>query len=703
MPTVIRGDIQGLRAVAVLLVIGSHAGVGIVPGGFVGVDVFYVISGFLISSLLYREVQAGGRFSLTAFWARRARRILPAATVVVLATVLASLVWLSLVDARQVAVDALWAAAFGANVRFAQQGVSYFAQDTDTSPLQHYWSLAVEEQFYVAWPLLLLGALMVHRAVRRRSARSARGAHGGSLPRRTVLVILLLLTAASLTWSVLQTGAQPESAYFSTFTRAWELAVGAMIALLPVRRLGALGARGASVLAATGVAAIVAAAVLFTEQVAFPGYAALLPVAGAAMVLVAGIACSSTATARLLATRPPRLVGDWSYSLYLWHWPVLVLAQSGFGRELTVLERVLAVLLTFGLSALTFELVEKPFRQGRAARVLVRRRGLLLYPVCLALVAGSAASAWAWTDARGGERGDNPAITVGDAQEPSTEALVQASVQAAHDQRDVPSDLTPDVLDVRDSIADVGDCDYTENVRRLCARGDVEGERTVVVIGDSHARAWIPAFDKIAESGASGGWRAFYLVKPQCVAARVALATPDDAAPFTDCADFQEWTIEQVRALAPDLVVVASSPPVNGLLQGDRRVNTVAGMTPLLDEGYDALFSRLSRAAQRVVLLRDVPKSSSDPATCLTTGTPTMATCMFRPEERSRMLGDVGVASALAAGAEVVDPTPWLCWQGECPVVIGGTLSYRDTDHITTEYAASLAGSLGTALGMLPG
>ncbi|MCY7396059.1 MAG: acyltransferase [Nocardioides sp.] len=694
MPRELRGDIQGLRAVAVLTVIGAHAGATFLPGGFIGVDVFYVISGYLISRLLYREVLLSGRLSLSRFWARRARRILPAATVVTLATVVCSLLWFSLVDARRVVVDALWASVFAANVNVAQQGVSYFAQDSGPSPLQHYWSLAVEEQFYVVWPLLLLGCLLLHRVVRRHRTEQPR------LPRRTLFLLLLAVAVASFTWSVVQSAAQPESAYFSTLTRTWELAVGAMIALVPPGTTRRLGARTASLLATVGLVAVAAAAVLYSERVAFPGYAAALPVAGTAMLLLAGSSRTPTGAARLLSTRVLRTVGDWSYSLYLWHWPVLVLGEHAVGRDLGVLERVLAVALVFGLSALTYRLVEVPVRDGRPARTLRQRRALLLYPVCLALVATTTGSAWLWTGYRGAESGDDPAITVEGNPQPSTEALVQASVQAARDQRQVPSNLTPDVLALRDSIADVGRCDYTDDLRRLCPRGDVDGDRTMVLIGDSHARAWIPAFDRIA---VAEGWRTFYLVKPQCVAAHVSVATIDDARPFTECAAFQDWSVDQVRALDPDLVVVASSPPVNGVLEGTRRVTTVEGVVPLLAQGYDDLFTTLSAGAADVVLLRDVPKSGSDPATCLTTGSPDMGTCMFQPEERSRVLGDVAVDSARAAGARVVDPTPWLCYQDECPVVIGGTLSYRDADHLTTEYAATLSDSLGRALEMTAG
>ena len=160
--------------------------------------------------------------------------------------------------------------------------------------------------------------------------------------------------------------------------------------------------------------------------------------------------------------------------------------------------------------------------------------------------------------------------------------------------------------------------------------------------------------------------------------------------------------ISQVAELQPDLVVVATSPPVNGVFDGKKRITAVDGITPILRQGYDDLFLSLSQYAQQVALIRDVPKSPDDPATCLSTGSPSLGDCMFEPVERSTVLGDVAVDSAVGSGIEVVDPTPWLCYQGECPIVIGGTLSYRDTDHITTEYAANLWAELGTALHMLP-
>jgi peptidoglycan/LPS O-acetylase OafA/YrhL len=696
----LRGDIQGLRAVAVLVVIAAHAGVPFLPGGFIGVDVFYVVSGYLIAGLLYREVMVTGSISIGAFWGRRARRILPAATLVTIATVGASLIWLSLLDARQVVVDSLWATAFAANIHFAAIGTDYFAHGQPPSPLQHYWSLAVEEQFYVAWPLILLFCLLVARVVRRRPVLQ----NVERLPRATVVTVLVAISLASFAWSIHQTVASPTTAYFSTFTRAWELGVGTLMALVAPSAVRQLSRRSLELVAGVGAFAVAGSCVVISDRTPFPGIAAALPVAGTALLLLAGSASTSTLVGKLLRLRPMRTIGDWSYSLYLWHWPLLIIPAEALHRGLSPLERLLAVATAFVFSGLSYTFVESPFRIGRPAHRLHRSRALLLYPVSALLVVATTAGAWAWTGYRGGEHGHTPAIAAdsGDLQasgEDHTLALVRASVTAARDKMSIPSNLTPNLLNLRNSVANVGACDYTHNVRKLCQAGDPNGTRTLVVIGDSHARAWIPAFDRISQVGR---WQAYYLVMPQCTAAHVEIASTESDDPFTDCSEFQTWVIQQVQALHPDLVVVASSPPVNGVFVNGKRVTSVAGITPALRAGYDDLFFQLAEYADQVALIRDVPKSPDDPATCLGTGSPNLSSCMFTPVERSTELGNVAVASAEAANIEVVDPTPWLCWQGECPVVIGGTLSYRDTDHITTEYAANLWAELGRALHMLP-
>ena len=319
-----RDDIQGLRAIAVLTVIASHAGVPFVPGGFVGVDVFFVISGFLISQLLFREVEKSGRVSIPGFYARRARRILPAATLVTIATLVASAIWLSAIGLVEVVKDSLWAVFFAANIHFAAVGTDYFAAEEPPSPLQHYWSLSVEEQFYLVWPALLLVLVLV---ARRRA-----------LPKRLVFGVLLAVTVASFVWSVVSTSSDPLAAYFSTPARAFELGLGALIALVASEVAARWSALVRGLVCGGGLALIAVACVFYGDETPFPGWAAAVPVVGSALVLLAGAGGTAHEGAvqplpiRALGVLPMRTVGDWSYSLYLWHWPVLIIAQRMAGR-----------------------------------------------------------------------------------------------------------------------------------------------------------------------------------------------------------------------------------------------------------------------------------------------------------------------------------------------------------------------------------
>ena len=696
-PSRFRADIQGLRAIAVLVVIADHAGIGPLHGGFVGVDVFFVISGFLISSLLFGEVARSGTLSITGFYARRARRILPAATLVTLVTLATSVALLSLIEARQVARDSLWVTFFAGNVHFASLGTDYFSKDEPPSPLQHYWSLSVEEQFYVVWPLLLLVSVwLVSRLVP--DVRRVR------LLRRGVLLPLLVVGCAlSLGYSIAHTASAPTSAYFSTATRAWELAIGALVALVAPWFATRFGAGLRTALLAGGFAAVSAACLLYSPETPFPGSAALLPVLGAAALLLAGTSTSPTLSHRLLGVRPLRVVGDWSYSLYLWHWPVLIIATRLTG-PLTTTQTAMALALVFALSAASYTWVETPFRTGRR---LTPRRSLLLYPVSVALVAGGFAASHgvtAWELERGGDR---PAISLGDfgvAHESRIEldrdpalALVQASVIAARHDMAIPSELTPNPLTLRGDNPDVSDCDYYAGSTDLCPRGDQTAGRSIVVVGDSHGRMWIPAIEQI---GTEQGWTVYFLVKPHCTAAYVSIDHAGDRKPWPECTDFHDWTREQIAALDPDLVVVASSMFNKTLFVGDEKVTGDDRIAELTGGGFEDLFRVLRPLTDRLVLIRDVPMGPRDPSTCLTTEGNDLGDCLFRPAARSTAIANESVAAAERVGVDVVDPTPWICWGGACPLVIGSTVTYRDIDHLSSTFVATLTDRLAAALGL---
>ncbi|GAB2581591.1 hypothetical protein Aab01nite_58700 [Paractinoplanes abujensis] len=354
-----RPDIEGLRAVAVVLVVLFHAGVPGVGGGYIGVDVFFVISGFLITSLMMREVRETGGLSLIDFYARRARRILPAAALVLVTTLLASYHWLGFLRGDEIAEDVAWSALFAANFRFGEAGVDYLASQDAASPVQHFWSLAVEEQFYFVWPAAIV--LLIWLGFR-----------------WAIGYWLTAAVAASLAYSMWLGGTW---SYFSPATRAWELGAGCLLALI-AHRLDRIPHRIATAMAGVGLSLIVIAAFTFDETTPFPSYAAGLPVIATVLVL-AGRGDS------VLGRWPLVWLGRLSYSFYLWHWPVLIGAEQAYEGTLTAGTRALLVLGSLGLAVVTYFGLENPIRRNvhlRRSQVLTLSLAAWLIVTPLAVV-----------------------------------------------------------------------------------------------------------------------------------------------------------------------------------------------------------------------------------------------------------------------------------------------------------------------------
>jgi peptidoglycan/LPS O-acetylase OafA/YrhL len=351
-----RPDVQALRALAVLLVVLNHAHVPGLGGGYIGVDVFFVISGFLITGLLTREQDRTGRISILKFYGRRMRRILPAAALVLIVTVVASYHWLGYIRGAHTAEDAEWSSVFLANFHFASVGTGYLHATDAPSTLRHFWSLAVEEQFYVVWPALFLVL--------------------GKLKRFRIEIVGLIIVA-SYVFSIVYTGRDATDAYFSPLARACELAAGAMLALL-APRLKKMPRNLGVALSVAGMAGIIATAFAFTENTVFPGAMVAVPVLATGLVLAGGEAAQIGA----YNVKPIQLVGLWSYSLYLWHWPVLTIAEENLGHVPAAWIRLLLVAGSVGLAAATYYLVENPIRNAR----LLRRRAVVSIALGVALI-----------------------------------------------------------------------------------------------------------------------------------------------------------------------------------------------------------------------------------------------------------------------------------------------------------------------------
>jgi peptidoglycan/LPS O-acetylase OafA/YrhL len=666
-----------LRAVAVLLVVLYHCGVSLLGGGYVGVDVFFVISGFLITGVLMREVTATGRISIVGFYARRFLRLLPAAVLVTAVTVVAALKWLPPLRGPQIALDGLFATVYGLNYRLAAVGTEYLNADAAPSPLQHFWSLAVEEQFYLIWPLVLLAGYAAGR-------------------RRGVAIALAAVVAVSFALSVWQTRTISTWAYFGLQTRAWELGVGALVAVLchyPSLDYQSaelrLRRRFAGVLTAAGLAAIALAAVLYTADTPFPGYAALLPVLGAAAVLLGG----SAAPSGLLSEAPLQVIGRLSYSWYLWHWPFLMIGPYALGVSpgLTV-----NLVLAFGAlvaAAVTYALVENPVRHLRVLRDQPWRAVGCGLAVTVLTAAGYLALGTGAVARRSPDTGYMAAAVGG----VTPDMLARGVATPA-----VPANLTPSlemaVQDQPRSYADKCHGAFTDpGIKKPCAYGNPAG-KTVVLFGDSHAAQWFPGMEKMA---LDRGWRLVIVTKSACSAASVRIYQTALKRPYDECVAWRESVWSYLTSLKPALVVMTSAA-VGGTLVDDTgaKVTDSGYSDRSWIDGWTRTAGKLAATGAEVVLLEDTPYQAGDPVECLSVHPEDPGSCVVSagaalPEPIRRR----AIAAALEArGVIVVDPVPWFCTARFCPVIVGNVLVYRDAGHITATYARMLAPQLERAL-----
>jgi peptidoglycan/LPS O-acetylase OafA/YrhL len=663
-----RPDIQGLRGVAVLIVALDHAGVPGMGGGYVGVDVFFVISGFLITGWLLSRALESARVPFGDFYASRARRILPAAALTLVVTSVASVAYLNPVRALSAAHDALWAAVFAANIHFADVGADYFARDDPPSPVQHFWTLAVEEQFYLAWPVLLAAALVVLR-VRRRGSLASRRALAG---------LVALGIAASLTWSIHLTASNPTAAYFSTTARAWELGTGALIAIgLPwILRVPA-AVRAA--LTWVGFAGVLGATVAFGPGTPFPGSAALLPVIAAGLIVAGGAAPGYGAGAAVILGRQPlRLIGDLSYAFYLWHAPPLVITAQYVGHPLSTLQNLMLLAVAFALSYLTYRAYENPLRHAR--RLRRPRLALALWPVtvsAVALAAGLGMASAATPSAAAPSLEISSTVQAAGQPPPAhrttlREALVQ-SVAPARLREPVPDALAPPLGQLLRDRYDLGSCvaGTTATSSKVCELGDTKARRLLIVLGDSHAAMWMPAFVRFA---VRYHWKLVPLIKAGCVPSVLGSGK---------CAAWYGWARGQVRHLHPHALVLSQG--WSGW--GPEGVATVA--RELRD---------LPALTHRLAVIEDPPARDRAALDCLLARGATLGSCAFRVTPAETVAYASVRREAQAARARYVRTLRWFCARALCPTVVGTIITYRDTSHITDTYARLLARPLAAAL-----
>ena len=666
-------------------------------GGYIGVDVFFVLSGFLITSLLLRELATTGTVSLAAFWARRARRLLPAYGLVVIATLIAGRVMLDGLSQGDLARDAIAASAFVANFRFLNVGTDYLAGGQATSPLLHFWSLAVEEQYYLVWPGLML--LMV---------RFAR------LTRRSLIAVLGVLWVISLVVCVRSTRNEPMWAFFMLPARAWELLSGALMAVVG-GTVWKRAERSRSLAGCVGLGVIIGAALAYDDSTRFPGLAALVPVVATVAVVNAGALAGGPGL--LLCSRPLQWVGARSYAIYLWHFPVLLLAEAKYG-PLGAGTRVALLLGAVALAAVSCALIENPVRfapklvassaLSLVMGALIALAGLLgatlllhnpprlatdeiaAVPTLATIPASSAPPTSVASSSTLPPPTTMPRPAVADASHdnpPELAPLIAANLallEEATTTRKVPSNLTPTLGTSKNDLPQVyaDECILDVGVSQLkdCVYGDPTGSVTIVLFGDSHAAQWMPAIDLVAKAN---GWRLIVHTKKACPSAEIPTIKDPD---HTDCAVWRASVIAALEALHPDLVVMSG--------YRYQAAPGTEGRSPdqVWRDGTDLTVSKVKPLAQHVLLLGDSATPALLVPYCLANNLTYVPLCMATREQATRPSRlEVERAVAEKYDIDFIPTSDWMCTDALCPVIVGNVLMYRDDSHLTATAAEFLA------------
>jgi peptidoglycan/LPS O-acetylase OafA/YrhL len=732
-----------MRAIAVVAVMLWHAGIPGVSGGFVGVDVFFVISGFLMTTLLIGDAERGGRVHVLGFYARRIRRLLPAAATALAGTAVITVLVLPPIRWQDIQGDITSAALYVVNWRFANRAADYLQQGSASSPVLHFWSLSVEEQFYLVLPILLaLICLVVTGQARRRFA---------------VGLVVVAGGVASFLFCVGYTASEPARAYFVTTTRAWELALGGVVAVAaPLLRR--LPTAAAAVLGWLGLAAVLESIVTFDAAMTFPGAAAALPTVGTAAVIAGGMGGPGSGPSLALRIRPFQAIGALSYSLYLWHWPFLVGARVLFGDRDGAISTGVALLVLVASAVpawASFRFIEERWRRPRTSRP--RRAAAALLVACTAVSLVSALGIGAMlTQAEDASQGAPPTapVLVPSADTPNTSATTSAtrpetpttqagagagsrspapatsSVSASSaasasaspsstggapvalgaqilaadpdgDPHGAPVDqvpfMTPTALHARDDLpvvyADGCHLDFDPVIPKACTFGDPHSATTVVVVGDSHAAQWVPALQVIA---AQRHWKLLSYTKSSCPLTPTLLAGATGK-PYVAC---QTWVANMMSIFATirPAIVITSSYSGYQALGSDEKPLPATASNAAIASGFRSLWTTLTRDGTAVEVIADNWAPGFDVPDCVSQHPTALTTCAFDRATAKRTDPQLLALSTPLPGVATVNLDTAVCPTSRCAPVIGGVLVYRDNSHLTKTYVLTLTPRLAAAL-----
>ncbi len=668
-----RPEIQALRALAVLTVVLYHVWPESMPGGFVGVDVFFAISGYLITAHLLREVESTGALSLWGFWARRARRLLPAALLTLFVCAIGTLLLVPQIYWQQFLTEIGASIAYVQNWQLASDAVDYLAAGNRASPVQHFWSLSAEEQFYLAWPLLIaLGAWL-------------------SRTRLAIFLVLGLVTGLSLAYSITETASNPAAAYFVTPTRAWEFGAGGLLALLGARAWQLPDAVRA-LMSWAGLGAVLYAAIFYSTDTAFPGSAALVPVVGTLVVILAGTPRARWAPSPLLRFRPGQFLGDISYSVYLWHWPLIVFAPFVFVEPGLDQTRVAVIGLTVLLGWVTKVLVEDPVR--RSAWLSAQpRMTFACSAAAMALVAGVLLSGTTHVQAQIRQAERESAKVADDG--PQCFGAAARDEEIPCENPALRTQVVP--LPVAAKADDYAPCErfHRENGLSQCDFGVApeKASRTIALVGDSHASHWRTPLNTVADRN---GWHGVSITRTSCPFSEASKHLVEPTR--TQCKDWVAKLPGYFRA-HPEIDTVF----VVGITGGSVNVPPGRTMFEAKVNGARNAWKTLPDTVKHIVVIRDTPRIAGDTVECIdraiAAGERADIACAI-PRGAALEADPQAVAARMSGSArtQVIDLTDHFCSERLCFPVVGGALVFKDLHHFTLVWAETLGPPLTRAV-----
>ncbi|MFF1251074.1 acyltransferase family protein [Pseudarthrobacter sp. NPDC058329] len=652
-----RPEVQGLRALAVLMVVAYHVWLGRVSGG---VDIFLLISAFLLTLSFVRKAEAGRPFGLLAHWLHLFKRLLPAAVVVILGVLAGT--WLILPQSRWPQVlDQAWASLlYGQNWLLADTAVDYYAQDhAGASPLQHFWSLSIQGQVFILWPVIFAGTAGLLVLLQRVPAFTRVNYRG------LLALVFGAVFAFSLAYSVEQTATNQAYAYFDTRARLWEFALGSLLALAlpylkPARALRV-------VLGWAGLAAMISCGLLLTVDRSFPGYVALWPTLAAAAIIVAGQSGSRYGVDRFLGSKPLVALGDNSYALYLWHWPVLVLALAATGVEAPNLIQGLAIVgAAVVLAVLTTRFVERPLRDWHWPKLRAWRTAVVIV-ACGAVLAGPVA---VWQTTLTAEE----SATAAQPRELTPGAAVLSPDNAPVSDPQAKIIPGPAALD-RDWAGIHAPCTGAnatgDPILKGCRQEVPEGEATkrIVVLGDSHSQQYLGALAPIA---AERGWELVTLLMPAC---RFGAESPERNA---ECNAYNRASAAYVLEHRPDAVFTVASLTYEEAPFETEVPGYLDGIRPFADAGIE------------IIGIRDNPRFTFNMPECIQRNGPDAPECSVSLEESLVNPSPLDSYAGQVEGLHLMDLSDFICARGICPGVVGNVYVYKDDNHLTRTYVESM-------------